>query len=67
MDNLTLKFNRYEFNVWKFQKKTVFEFQSLMDIVDRTEVKPENKEATDIWLKNDKKTCILIDHTLESA
>lgn len=68
MDKLTLlKFNGHEFNVWKFQMETVFEFHGLMGVVDGTEVKPENVEDIDVWLKSDRKARMLIGHALESS
>lgn len=68
MDKLTLpKFNGHEFSVWKFQMETVFEFQGLMSIIDGTEVKPENAENAETWLKSDRKARMLIGHALESA
>lgn len=61
MDKLTLpKFNGNEFNVWKFQMETVFEFQGIMGVVDGPEVKPEQPETAEIWLKNDRKARMLI-------
>lgn len=55
-----------EFN-WKFQMETIFEFQDLMDIIDGTEVKPEDEEVAKIWLKSDRKVRMLIGHALESV
>ena len=65
------KFNGQNFQVWKFQMKTIFAANEITAIVYGTEVKPENTQANadaiKLWIKKDAKAMYIISSSLEHS
>ena len=62
------KFNGSNYQIWKFQERTILVAHSIDDVVDGTRVEPEeNDNALKTWKKDDTKAMYFISSTMEPA
>ena len=63
------KFNGQNFQLWKFQMRTVFVAQDLLEIVEGTEIKPEatenNAAVVKAWTKKDAKAISILASSID--